>query len=309
MLLPAAAMAQESGGPVFGPTLDLGYDFGGAKLATVIFTNGDHENIRAGQGIDFAVGGHIMPSRDSRFDLRANVGYKYQGVSADNADIYLDRMTWEVMPNYRFTDHLSFGAGAIGNFNIKFHEDQFGPTVKLKPATGAGFRLAWMNSSSQFYGIGLALTYNLLRYHYTDTNGAEQGLNANSIGIRAIFNFNVCCNRAPARRSPEPMPVAQQVYTPVAPATQVNPVTPITPLPAPIVTPAPIEGTAAYAKAGAQLRNQPTLHAQSAQPLPEGTAIRLISPMQNVGGAWWYVKTADGKDGWLLQNEIKPVTP
>ncbi|HWU68344.1 MAG TPA: hypothetical protein VN046_05670 [Stenotrophobium sp.] len=172
MVLPAAALAQESGGPVFGPTLDLGYDFGGDKAATVIFTNGDHENIRTGQGIAFAVGGHIMPSRDSRFDLRATLGYKYQGVSADNADIYLDRMTWEVMPSYRFTDHFSFGVGAIGNFNIKLHQDQFGPTLKLKPATGAGFRLAWMSGSSRFFDAGLALTYNLLRYHYTDTNGA-----------------------------------------------------------------------------------------------------------------------------------------
>ena len=306
--LPVSAMAQgNSDGLYFGPTVDLGGAFGGNKVATVIFTNGDSENIRAGQGVTIDVGGFIRPSFDSPFELRATIGDKYESTSANNADIYLNRLTWEFLPSYRFTRHFSVGVGAVGNFQTKFHQDYFGPTVDFKPAVGPRFQLAWMSSPTRFIDAGVALTYDLMHYHYNDSNGNDQSLSANSIGLRLILNFGVCCSSARTAYAPVP------TYTP-PPATYTVPAAPppadSMPPPPPPPPSSPAAANSATAQTlfnGAALRNQPVQGSPVAQPMPVGTPVQLVFPLANASGSWWYVKTQDGNGGWLLQNEVGPL--
>lgn len=61
-------------------------EFGGDDLTTVVFTNGDNETIRAGDGISLHAGfKHKFNAGQSM--LKGTIGYKFDTTSADNSDV------------------------------------------------------------------------------------------------------------------------------------------------------------------------------------------------------------------------------
>ena len=83
--------------------LDL--DFGGDDLATVSSTDGDSQDVKAGQGVAFGVGGWFRPGANPcRSRSQALLGYKYATTAADNADINVSRVVFELNGIYRFTN-------------------------------------------------------------------------------------------------------------------------------------------------------------------------------------------------------------
>ena len=69
--------------------LDL--DFGGDDIATLSFTDGDTQNVKAGQGLGLGVGGWFRPVESVPFELQGILGYKVVWTAADNADIKMTR--------------------------------------------------------------------------------------------------------------------------------------------------------------------------------------------------------------------------
>jgi hypothetical protein len=64
---PAEAADDKRGGWL----LNLDLDFGGDDLVTVSFTDGDSQDVKAGQGVAFAVGGWFRPMADVPLELQA----------------------------------------------------------------------------------------------------------------------------------------------------------------------------------------------------------------------------------------------
>jgi|GEM_PF-1465638 len=317
MLAPTVAIAETSHSGLFmGPTLQVRGGGGGAELETITYTNGDTQTIRGGNGLELAAGWHIQPYRNSPFDLRAQVGYKYYGTRADNADIYMDRFTWELIPSVQFGAGFWGGVGLLMHTNIKLHNDGFLPDAKFKNALGADFQLGWR---------WLALTYTNMKYEY---EGTGQKFSANSLGLQFTYSFGwTCCGGTDQRSSrsgrsaPAPVysaAVPAPVYAPAvepAPAAAPPPPAPVVMEPAPVVAPpvvvaapAPTPAAAptstigsAQAIPGAVLRSGPSMKAEGIRTLPDGGSVKLVKREANTEGPWWMVQLDDGTTGWMIE--------
>ncbi|HVT36499.1 MAG TPA: hypothetical protein VHE37_13005, partial [Nevskiaceae bacterium] len=258
----------------------------GDTLATVTFTDGSTDDVKAGQGLSIAAGVHMRPERNAHFDLRALVGYKYETTKADNADIHISRVTWELLPTYRFDGRWWASVGLAKHTGVKLTLGGFGPDVKLHSNVGPELQIGW----SYF-----ALTYTSLRYSDDFGDSAK----ANSFGIRftSAFGDNCCGWHQKANSSPTPptspyAPPPASVPVPLAPAAVSAP-------------PALQAGMAAASLPGAQLRKRPLVN-DAGTALAAGSAVTLEQAYPSEAGSWWYVGLADGSHGWLREGDVGP---
>jgi hypothetical protein len=85
--------------PSAGVTAGLGFFFGGESLYDVRFTNAPDRSLSAGRGVMLSVGGLWTPLwSDSGvgFGLGAEVGWKYDSISADNGSVSLNRFPFDL---------------------------------------------------------------------------------------------------------------------------------------------------------------------------------------------------------------------
>ena len=71
-------------------------DFGGDDIATLSFTDGDTQDVKAGQGIGIGIGGWFRPVASVPFELQGALGYKVVFTAAENADIKMTRSTLQL---------------------------------------------------------------------------------------------------------------------------------------------------------------------------------------------------------------------
>jgi hypothetical protein len=84
------AFCQPSEPPVVARFLvKAGAEFGGDEILQVLFTNGQTQTMRAGQGGYLGVCTELQFSNAKQFMLRAAVGIKYTTTAAENANIRL----------------------------------------------------------------------------------------------------------------------------------------------------------------------------------------------------------------------------
>lgn len=188
-LLPCAAMAQTADGgtpqlpytpPHFGFVVQAGLDYGGDKLVTVHYYDRYYdydEDVRAGTGISAAAGVHFKPSLYSPVDVRLTAGYKYDGTYSRDANIYFDRITAELVGDYRFYKGFFAGAGVIEHFNPKLHGDGYAPDIRFGNATGFTVEAGW-----RF----VALSYHYINYKADGYDGHADG---SSIGVLFKYGF------------------------------------------------------------------------------------------------------------------------
>lgn len=149
-------------------------EYGGDRVATVSFTDGSTQDVRAGQGVSLALGAHYRG--DSPFSVRGTVGYKYVTTAASNADISMSRVVFEVLGNYAWPNGWWTGVGLTHHTNIKFKGDGFGPDVDFDDATGPTVELGWR---------WFALSYTNMKYK------SEFGgdVDASSLGLTLVSKF------------------------------------------------------------------------------------------------------------------------
>lgn len=313
LFAPFAANAEANHSGLFmGPTIQVRGSGGGDALEEVIYRNGDTQKIRGGNGLEVAAGWHVQPYRNSPFDLRAQVGYKYYGTYANNVDIYMDRVTWELIPSVQFGAGFWGGVGALMHTNIKIHNDGVLDDAKFKNAVGADFQLGWR---------WLALTYTSMKYKY---EGTGQSFNANNLGLQFTYSFGrTCCGGSDRsstrydRSAPAPVyspAVAAPVYAPAvvsapvpaSPSPVVTQAAPVSTPPAAVVAPAPLPAPSstvggAQVVPGAVLRSGPSMKSGGIRTLPDGGSAKLIKREINAEGPWWMVQLEDGTTGWMIE--------
>lgn len=176
--VPAAqpAAASVSAAPHFGFSVEAAYEVGGADLATVYFTDGSTQNIRAGQGVTFGVGGNYRPSKLSPWDISLMAGYKFDNAGGSNGSIKLERFPVELIGSYQWQNGIRLGAGPVYHTDIKFSGDGFLPDAKLKDAFGGQIQAGWK---------WIALSYTSIRYK----GDFGDSVDASNWGIRFIVNF------------------------------------------------------------------------------------------------------------------------
>lgn len=176
LFAPALFAADTTGGAQLGFVFEADLEYGGDDIATVNFTDGSSQHVKAGQGLTLALGGHFRAAETSPFSVRATVGYKFVTTAAEDADIGIDRKVFEVLGNYRWPSNFWVGAGITRHAGISFDGDGFGPDVDFEDATGFTAEFGWK---------WLALSYTDI--DYTDSFGTDW--DASSVGLTLTTKF------------------------------------------------------------------------------------------------------------------------
>ena len=169
--LQAVASETTTSSPRGGWLLNLDLDFGGDDLATVSFTDGDSQDVKAGQGIGFGVGGWFYPMVGVPFELQAAVGYKYVTTAATDADIKVTRTTMQLTAVYRFENNWYVSGGLARHMSPELDGDGFFEDIEFDDAAGFSAEVGWK-------WIGL---------HYTQLDYSSElyeDADAGSIGVR-----------------------------------------------------------------------------------------------------------------------------
>ena len=160
-----------------GFALQLDADFGGDRLLTVDFEDGDEQDIDAGQGLALSIGGWFRPLADSNWTLQALLGYKYTTTAATNADITLTRTLLQLNSLYRFPKGFYIGGGVMRHMDPKLDGDDFFYDVEFKDA----------------FGFTAELGYRWVGIHYThmeyETDFGVDGIDASHFGLRITYEF------------------------------------------------------------------------------------------------------------------------
>ena len=165
------------------PLLKAGFDFGGDTMVTVVFTDGETQNIKANEGL-YLGGGMAIINDAKDWEYHLTLAYKFALIDAKNGDVEWTRLPLEALVFYRFphvrlggglTYHLSphlEGSGVVGGLDIKF-----------KNALGVVLQADWRVTST----IAVGGRYTMLEY---DAKGAFTGtVKANGIGVTFSMNF------------------------------------------------------------------------------------------------------------------------
>lgn len=137
----------------FGFVLEGVAEFGGDEVATVYFEDGDDQDVKTGQGVTAAVGGHYRTAGFSYWDFRATGGYKYVTTKADNADINISRLVWEVAADYVFPNKWWLGGGITHHSGIELDGDGYFEDVEFDDATGYTLEAGWSFIGVSYTGM------------------------------------------------------------------------------------------------------------------------------------------------------------
>jgi hypothetical protein len=151
-------------------------DIGGDDLATVSFTNGESQDIKAGQGIVVSGGLHFRPIDSTPFDVQGLVGYKYVTTAATNADIKVTRVVLQLLGDYQFNNGVYLGGGLVRHTGTKLDGDGFFRNIEFDDATGFTIESGWR-------WIGLHYT------HIEYENDFVRNVDASHVGLRFNFRF------------------------------------------------------------------------------------------------------------------------
>ena len=150
-------------------------EFGGDKVATVIYTDNTTQSVNAGQGVTLSVGGHYRFS-SIPLDIMATAGYKYVTTKASNANIYIGRVVPALQVSYWFTDSWWAGVGPTWHTNNEFRGGQLVQNLKFDNALGETVQVGWR---------WVALSYTNIKYKDQFQNKYD----ASNVGLALIGRF------------------------------------------------------------------------------------------------------------------------
>jgi len=156
----------------------MDFDFGGDDVATLEFTDGDSQDVKAGQGLGFGIGGWFRPAASVPFELQALIGYKVVFTAAENADIMMTRTTLQLNGVYRFANSWYVGAGYVQHMSPELDGDGFFEDFEWDNASGFNAEVGWK---------WVALHYTKIEYSspgYEDVDGSN-------VGIRLTYRFGL----------------------------------------------------------------------------------------------------------------------
>lgn len=122
--------------------LEGGLEFGGDELVNLTFTNGETQDMLAGQGGYLAFGGDIDPP-NSPFLFRGTIGIKYNTTAAENANINLVRYPINVLTYLQFGSGFRAGGGITKHLGTRLKGDGFVTDLKFKSSVGMRFEMGW----------------------------------------------------------------------------------------------------------------------------------------------------------------------
>lgn len=150
---------------------EMSAGLGGDTLATLEFTNGESQDLDAGDGVTLSVG--AVQRLSKTLGVRYAIGYKVSFSAADNLDVRKSAIPVDVVPFYQAGKHR-FGVGA---------------TYHLSPE----FRISGVGNASfdDAFGYIVEYGYHIFTLAYTDVDYSVDGIDfdASNIGFRVTLGF------------------------------------------------------------------------------------------------------------------------
>src|SRR5579859_5882075 len=143
----------------FGPVLEASGEFGGDNVVKVFYTNGDTQDIRAGQGVTVAAGLHYQPVAFP-IDFTATVGYKFIRTADYHTDLGMNRVVLKLTGTYMLPQHFWVEAGPVWHTGVHLNGDGYIPDVDFDAAFGGMVGFGW-----RWFGV----TYTDIHYNSWET--------------------------------------------------------------------------------------------------------------------------------------------
>lgn len=159
---------------------NLAYAYGGDELATVYFTDGSNQSLRAGSGFSFNLGA-AHSFTDSPFSMRLTLGYQADSTTATNSNARFSRYPLELLGFWHHDVHR-LGGGLTRHFSPSLDLDNLGGRIDFEDA--GGFLLEYGYEFSP--GAGFAIRYTTIDYTADGFTGEVDG---NSLGVALFGEF------------------------------------------------------------------------------------------------------------------------
>ena len=159
----------------FGPVLELAGEFGGDNVARVFYTNGDSQDIKAGQGITVSAGVHYQPP-GFPIDFTGTVGYKFVRTEAYNTNLGMDRVVLKLTGTYMLPNHFWVNAGPVWHTGVHLNGDGYIPDVDFDDAVGGTVGVGWR---------WVGLTYTDIHY----SSAVTGRIDGSNVGISFTWKF------------------------------------------------------------------------------------------------------------------------
>jgi opacity protein-like surface antigen len=175
---PAASLAQE-----VRPMFKVGFDTGGDKVVTALFTNGSTKSIKANELL-FLAGGVSILSDDKNLQAELSLGIKVDSITASNGDIDFTRYPLDALVFYR-ESHVRVGGGLTYHFSPKVSGSGVagGVNVNFKDALGVILQADYLI----WRGMSVGLRYTIL--DYKTSSGPARTVNSDGFGIVFSMSF------------------------------------------------------------------------------------------------------------------------
>jgi len=188
LLSPSAVAQWAAPDRPFKVAFQLGVTEGGDNLATVYYSNGGRQDIRAGALLHFAAGVLWQPE-DMPFSWQATYGYHVNEAYASNSSTRFSRFPLEVLAFYNGVGRWRFGGGVRFVNDAEFRSDIGSvSSVKFDNTTGVVAEVGYD------FGRALWLSCRFVaeKYRPKSLNGAPaQGpdVNGDHVGIYFTVGF------------------------------------------------------------------------------------------------------------------------
>ena len=153
-----------------------GIEFGGDDVIEVLFTTGETQSIRAGQGGFVEVGGQFQFSGLEKLLIRASVRFKYTTTAAENANIRFTRIPLVLAGHWMLNKDFRIGVGLAAHQSIRLKGNGFLDDTDFEGTIGPKFEIGYR---------WIGLTYTLMNY----VDEFDNEYNANSIGVSLSFTL------------------------------------------------------------------------------------------------------------------------
>ncbi|HEX6591584.1 MAG TPA: hypothetical protein VF050_06265 [Moraxellaceae bacterium] len=154
-----------------------GLSYGGDTVATIKYSNGDEEDLKAG-GLIYFAGGLGLDIPNIPVTVQFTAGYQFNESTADNGEATFDRNTLEAQLFYRQGNHR-FGVGAVQHNAPEFLgkiDGQPDVRVEFEDATGLSLEYDYLPVSLKFpfkdSRVGFSLRYVSIDYEAKSLNGS-----------------------------------------------------------------------------------------------------------------------------------------
>lgn len=156
-------------------TASFGFDFGGDKMVTLEYDDGDESDIRAGE-LAYINIGMIVPNGKSDFETQVTIGWKFDSSNADNGDVSFYRFPIEVLQFYK-QEKFRIGGGITYHLAPSLDGSGVVSYIEADFENALGFVLEGDILFEPLYA-GLKITN--IEY---EVKGYDEKVNGNSFGI------------------------------------------------------------------------------------------------------------------------------